>query len=327
MKGSELLAALADARVRRQVQRLLGLPTDAVARRLDALARGLVSAEATLTRAQARTDKTLETLVAAQARTDETVKALAAEVKALAAAQARTDETVKALAAEVKALAAAQARTDETVKALAAAQARTDETVKALAAAQARTDETVKALAAAQARTDETVKALAAAQARTDETVKALAAAQARTEEAVRELARAIKETRQAVAALADNVGFGLEELAALVLPDILRQRRGVAVTRFERRFFTTSQGEEEVDLYGEADRGGEPVVVVGEVKSRIYRAEVERFARRVDRLREHVDRPLVPVLFGFVVHPSAAPSAEEAGILLVASRPSSAAA
>jgi hypothetical protein len=260
MTGVELVSALADAQVREQVQRLLGLPTDRVAERLDVLA----------------------------------------------LAQTRTENAVHALAAEVRELSAE---------------------VKTLAAAQARTEEAVKTLAAAQARTDESLKALAAAQARTEEAVKTLAAAQARTEEAVKELARVGKETRQAVAALADNVGFGLEELAALVLPDVLRQRRGVSVARFRRRFFTTAQGEEEIDLFGEADRGGEQVVVVGEVKSRIYRAEVEHFARRVERIRDQIDRPLVPVMFGFVVHPSAVAPAEAAGILLVASRPSSAAA
>jgi hypothetical protein len=180
--------------------------------------------------------------------------------------------------------------------------------VKELAAAQARTDATVKELAAE-------VKGLAAAQARTDATVKELAAAQARTEHSLLDL-------RRAVGSLSDNVGFGLEELATIVLPALLEQEEGIRVERFTRRFLLTPAGEEVVDLYAEARRNGEVLVVVGEVKSRIYEAEVRRFAAKISRLQAVLPGRALPVLFGFVVHPSARAAASSSGIRVVASRP-----
>jgi hypothetical protein len=177
-------------------------------------------------------------------------------------------------------------------------------------------------LAAAQARTDASVKELAAAQARTDASVKELAGEVKALAREVKELAHEGKETRRAVGALSDNVGFGLEELAAIVLPGVLALEAGVRVGQFERRFVRTEQGEEEVDLWGAAERGGHAVVVAGEVKSRIYRGEVERFAKKAARLAATTGEPLVPVLFGFVVHPSAREAAASLGVHVVASRP-----
>lgn len=183
------------------------------------------------------------------------------------------------------------------------------ERVTKLAEAQARTDASVRELAQAQARTDLALAALA------DE-VGALARAQARTEEALGAL-------RREVGALSDNVGFGLEELAAIVLPGVLASEERVRVAGpFRRRFLLTASGEEEVDLYGDGERDGEPVVVVGEVKARIYEAEVKRFAAKMGRLAAGLPAKPVPVLFGFVVHPSAHRAAAELGVRVVASRP-----
>jgi hypothetical protein len=220
---------------------------------------------------------------------------VAIALRELAAAQARTDATVKELAA-------AQARTDATVKELAAAQARTDATVKELAAE-------VKELAAAQARTDATVKELAAE-------VKELAAAQARTD-------RSVADLRKEVGKLSDNVGFGLEELAALVLPGALERDDGVQAGRFVRRFFQTEVGDEEVDLYAEASRQGSSVVVVGEVKSRIYAGDVQKFSAKLARLAPGLPAEPFAVMFGFVVHPAAQQMAQRLGVRVLASRPS----
>ncbi|MBI4704032.1 MAG: hypothetical protein HY744_23230 [Deltaproteobacteria bacterium] len=196
----------------------------------------------------------------------------------------------------------------EALRELVAAQARTDKTIEKLVAAQARTDKTIEKLVAAQARTDEALKELSCE-------VKELAAAQARTE-------RGLGLLRQDVGALSDNVGFGLEELAAIVLPAVLAREERVSVGGFTRRFIQTTAGDEEIDLFAEAERDGCPVAVVGESKSRIYDGDVKRFAGRAARVAEALGTKVLPLMFGFVVHPSARRASESLGVLLVASRP-----
>ncbi len=132
-----------------------------------------------------------------------------------------------------------------------------------------------------------------------------------------------LKDLRVAVGRLSDNVGFGLEELAAIVLPAGLeRDHRVILLSEFERRFVTTSAGDEEVDLWASAERDGAPLTILGEVKSRIYAADVKRFAQKAERIEATLDTAVLPLLFGFVIHPSAHQVAEHLQICVIASKP-----
>ena len=144
------------------------------------------------------------------------------------------------------------------------------------------------------------------------EEVRRLAEAQLKTERAVQELA-------VQVGRLSDAVGFTLEELARELGPAYLAQHYGIRVASLERRFFTVDSEEVEVDFFGEGTRDGERVVVVGEVRSRIYGRDVEALVRRVRSLAPQLAGTLVPALFGFVIHPSAREAADRTGVLLIA--------
>jgi hypothetical protein len=114
-------------------------------------------------------------------------------------------------------------------------------------------------------------------------------------------------------------VGFTLEQLARELAPAYLAERYGIRVASLERRFFTVDGEEVEVDLFGEGTRGAEKVVVLGEVRSRIYGRDVEALARRIRRLAPQLPGTPVGTLFGFVVHPSAREAADRTGILVIA--------
>jgi len=179
------------------------------------------------------------------------------------------------------------------------AQRRTEERLDHLA-------ETVQALAEAQRRTEERLDHLA-------ETVQALAEAQRRTEEAIRQLGRQ-------VGALSDSIGFRLEDVAKVVSPSYLAKHLNISVPDLERRFFVVDKQEIEVNLYAEGWRGAESVIVLGKSKSRIYKADVERFLQSARLIEPSLRAPVVKVMFGFYIHPSASEVAKPAGVVLVAS-------
>jgi chromosome segregation ATPase len=183
-----------------------------------------------------------------------------------------------------------------------------ERTLETLAEAQARTDASVQRLAEAQARTDANVQRLAEAQARTDANVQRLAEAQARTERALADLARQ-------VGGLSDTIGFTLEEMGRIRVHDYL-ERREFQLAEIERRIITTDRGEVEFDLYAEGTMAREQVVVVGEVKSRISEREAGLFLERLDLVSAAVPsgHRLVPVLFGFLIHPRARLLIQERG-------------
>jgi hypothetical protein len=175
-----------------------------------------------------------------------------------------------------------------------------------LAEAQARTEESMRQLAAAQARTEVRMEELTAAQTR-------MTAAQARTDLAVQALA-------QQVGRLADTIGFTLEDLAREVTPAYLAQHYSIHVPQLDRHFIRLDGQELELDLYGNGQRDGERVTVVGEVRSRIYGRDVEDAVRQTARLAPQLSGTPMTVLFGFVIHPSARETAQRLGAVVISS-------
>ena len=172
----------------------------------------------------------------------------------------------------------------------------------------------VNRLAEAQRRTEERLESLAA---RVDQ----LAEAQRRTEETIAKLIQAVDTLRREVGRLSEVVGFGLEDIARVVLPGWLHRHLGVEVDELERRFFNVDGREVEVNLYGEGRRGDRKVVVLGECRSRIYGRDVRKFYEEVYLpVSSKIGKEAVGVMFGYLIHPSAKKMAEELGLYVVAS-------
>jgi multidrug efflux pump subunit AcrA (membrane-fusion protein) len=199
-------------------------------------------------------------------------------------------------------------RLTQAVTQLAQAQARTEQRVEELAQAQARTEQRLEELAQAQARTDAAVQQLAA---RVDQ----LAQAQARTEQALQQLATQ-------VGALSENVGYGLEDIARVVLPGYLKHRYGVKIERLERRILAVDGQRFDIDLYAEGLRGRRRVVVLGEVKSRIYAREVHQFQQLLEAVQPHLPAEPLPLMFGYFIDLSATEAAREKILLIAAYQP-----
>ncbi|MBI5487856.1 MAG: hypothetical protein HY905_11030 [Deltaproteobacteria bacterium] len=130
----------------------------------------------------------------------------------------------------------------------------------------------------------------------------------------------ALTDVRREVGALAENVGFGLEDIGRVVLPGYLERHAGLRVDKLERRFVRLNDREWEIDLFGEGIRGGKPIAVIGECRSRIYRSDAVEFLGKIDRFRDAFPGEIQPVLFGYLVHPSAEEVATSRGVLLVSS-------
>ncbi|WP_298976268.1 hypothetical protein [uncultured Thermosynechococcus sp.] len=220
------------------------------------------------------------------------------------------DDLVKAkdfneLKSIVADLAQAQKRTEERVDQLTV-------TVAELAEAQKRTEERVAELAQAQKRTEERVEELAAAQKRTEERVDQLAAAQERTERAVRQLARQ-------VGGLSEALGGSLEDLALEVVPEILEYRWGMEIEFCDRDTLPLRNGEYEFDLVIRGQIHGEPLLVLGEVKSNITESEVERFLNLVAQVT--ATEEIHPLFFGYRVERAAKELIRERGAVMVTTR------
>ena len=224
-----------------------------------------------------------------------------------------TREEFDRLSSIVRELAEAQRRTEERVNELAEAQKRTEERLNELAEAQKRTEERLNILA-------ERVDKLAEAQRRTEERLNALAEAQRRNEIMFSRLMQAIDLLRREVGRLSETYGFGLEDIARVVLPGWIYRHLNLEV-ELERRMIKVNGRRIELDLYGETVKNGERIYVIGEVKSRIYKTDVNRFyTKKYKPLHRTLDGTIIGILFGYIIYPEASERAKELGLYTVAS-------
>ena len=246
--------------------------------------------------------------------------ALKSAVIDLAEAQERTEHRLDRLSAAVQELAEAQKKTEERLDQLAQAQQRTEETldrlsakVEELAEAQKKTEERLDRLSAK-------VEELAEAQKKTEERLDRLSAKVERLADSVETLTREMRNLARQVGALAENIGFGLEDIAHVVLPGYLYRHLGIEMGEFERRFLPVDGEDVEINLYAEGTLQGEKVTILGEVKSRIYAREVEAFQTTLAKVLPVVQGRVVKVMFGYFFRPEASELARKYDIIPVVS-------
>ena len=248
-------------------------------------------------------------------------------------AQRRVEGHMERVEAALERLAQAQARTEERVGRLEEGQVAMQAAIQKLAQAQARTEERVgrleegqAALQKGQAAMQAAIQKLAQAQARTEERVGQLEEGQVAMQAAIQKLAQGQDRLSRDIGGLGEDIGFGLEDVARLLLPPYLHKHYGIRLegepgSELQRRFFPMKdRPADEIDLYGEGWRDGQHAIVLGESKARIGGGVVKDFADVLERVEPLVEGEVWRIMFGYWIHPSAQPVAEERRILLVAS-------
>jgi hypothetical protein len=145
------------------------------------------------------------------------------------------------------------------------------------------------------------------------------------TREDFNELKDAVQELAQTQARTGQCMDELVQTQARTMLPGYLDRRFGLVLEgklgeKLSRQFFQIGGQGVRINLYGEGERDGQRVVVLGEAKSRIFRSDVEEFAESLALVEPVVKGEVMRVMFGYFLHPSAEEAARERNILLVAS-------
>ena len=210
----------------------------------------------------------------------------------------------------------------EIVRRLAEAQERTDQRVAELVVAQKQTDQRIAELAVAQKQTDQRVAELAVAQRQTDQRVAELAKAQEQTEQRLAKLTVVVQGLAMELGGLSRAVSYALENEAYRGLPRLLKKRLGLEV---KGRLMRTEVEGEEINIFGEAQRGDVEVLIVGEAKLQLDRGRsramervrvFEQLARKVEVVRRaYPGREVVAVLVTHYARPVFLEEAKARGI------------
>jgi hypothetical protein len=167
----------------------------------------------------------------------------------------------------------------------------------------------------------EIVRDLATAQQRTELRVEELATAQKRTEDVVQRLDRSMQKLSQQVGGLSDRLGGDLEDVAYIVVHDVLGRELGWQVQPLARTWLQWNGAGQEVDLFGQAQDPARPATtiwIVGEVKFNLTQREVERFVHKVIKARQHLEGEVFPICFCYRARPEVQQAVHAAGMRLV---------
>jgi len=201
---------------------------------------------------------------------------------------------------------------------LAEAQRSTAEEVRELAQAQKRTAQGLEDLRAV-------VGDLAQAQKRTEQGLDELRTVVQSLAQEVRGLAVGLRDTRRDLGGLSQSMGYAMENEAYRMLPPLLQERLGIALTR---RMIRTQVGDQEINLFGEGLRDGQPAIVVGEVKLRLdarWRRDdptlFEDLEEKVEAVRQaHPGREIVPIIVTHFARPAFLEEAQRRGVAVIQS-------
>ncbi|HWP47623.1 MAG TPA: hypothetical protein VNM22_10715 [Candidatus Limnocylindrales bacterium] len=183
--------------------------------------------------------------------------------------------------------------------------------VRELAEAQHRTEEQVSRLELA-------VEQLAEAQHKTEERLNIF---QTETREAIEKLTWAIDRLQKQVGGLSDTVGGDIENIAYIVLYNVLKRELGWQVSELHRSWQRWDTEPEEVNIFGTATDPARPettIWIVGEAKHNLTLKEVKDFIKQVERARQHLAGEIFPVCFCYRVRPEVEQILRDTGIRLV---------
>ncbi len=126
-----------------------------------------------------------------------------------------------------------------------------------------------------------------------------------------------IKATIADILRLLKSLGLDLEEFVAALLPPYVEKHAGITDLLLERRFFELNGGQpEEVDLVGEGQRQGQPVVVLAECRTTLGGSEMRRIARKLEAVAATMpNQEVVKIVVVMNLHPTGAEAVQETGM------------
>jgi hypothetical protein len=123
------------------------------------------------------------------------------------------------------------------------------------------------------------------------------------------------------VGGLSETVGGDIEDIAYIVLHDVLGREFGWNVGVLQRTWQPWDGEAEEINVFGRATdpaRPGQTIWIVGEAKHNLTLREVDQFARQVERARRHLAGEVYAVCFAYRARPEVRTRLQQRGIPLV---------
>jgi uncharacterized phage infection (PIP) family protein YhgE len=223
---------------------------------------------------------------------------LTERVDQLAEAQRKTEERLDQLALRVDELTERLNRLTERVDDLTVRLDKLTERVDQLAEAQRKTEERLNQLALRVDELTERLNQLAEAQRDMAEKMSKLIDAQMQLEDSLAKLLGRMKTTEERIEWIFSSIGFTIEDKSLKALPELLK-REGITVEgNLVRRYYKIGDEYNQLNIYGWGRKDGEKILILGEIKTRASRKEINEFIKLADKVKKSEGNPTVFLVF-----------------------------
>jgi len=172
------------------------------------------------------------------------------------------------------------------------------ERVDQLAEAQRRTEERLNQLALRVDELTERLNQLAEAQRDMAEKMSKLIDAQMQLEDSLAKLLGRMKTTEERIEWIFSSIGFTIEDKSLKALPELLK-REGITVEgNLIRRYYKIGDEYNQLNIYGWGRKDGEKILILGEIKTRASKKEINEFIKLADKVKKSEGNPNVFLVF-----------------------------
>ena len=211
-----------------------------------------------------------------------------AVIKELADAQRRTEERLIAF----------ERATEENFNKVWTAIGELTNKVNQLAEAQRKTEERLNQLALRVDELTERLNQLAEAQRDMAEKMSKLIDAQMQLEDSLAKLLGRMKTTEERIEWIFSSIGFTIEDKSLKALPELLK-REGITVEgNLVRRYYKIGDEYNQLNIYGWGRKDGEKILILGEIKTRASKKEINEFIKLADKVKRSEGNPTVFLVF-----------------------------
>ncbi len=172
------------------------------------------------------------------------------------------------------------------------------ERIDQLAEAQRKTEERLNELTERVNQLTIRVDQLAEAQREMAEKMSKLIDAQTQLEDSLAKLLGRMKTTEERIEWIFNSIGFTIEDKSLKALPELLKKEGITVEGNLIRRYYKIGSEYNQLNIYGWGRKDGEKVLILGEIKTRASKKEINEFIKLADKIRKSEGNPAMFLIF-----------------------------
>ena len=112
---------------------------------------------------------------------------------------------------------------------------------------------------------------------------------------------------------------YQLADMSYGTLPPILKRDHTITLKgRLKRGFLETARNKYiEINIWGQGERDGKSIEVIGEAKTQLKKRDVDKFLQTIQAIQPHIDHSIHPLFVTYQTSPAVTQYTKDKGISL----------